>query len=130
LKIGDGDERQLGYGWYAREHWNGKQIRWTTNYASAFLRRLDKHKNSDEYIQIEMYSPLRTVIELYLNDEIAGEFEFKEPGWKTFSTNIISQEELQKVSLMTQGFRPSEINPLSDDKRLLGVAVSRISIKS
>jgi GT2 family glycosyltransferase len=130
LKIGDCDETQLGFGWYERENWSGKQVRWTTNYASAFLRRLDRNKNFNEFIEIEIYNPLRTAIELYLNDQIAGEFEFKEPGWKTFSTRIIDQEELQKVSLKTQGFRPSEINPLSDDKRLLGVAVSRLNIRS
>jgi GT2 family glycosyltransferase len=130
LNIGDNDNEQLGYGWYERENWNGKQIRWTTNYASAFLKRLGKGSKNEEFIEIEMYSPLRTEIELYLNDQIAGEFEFKEPGWQTFNAKLIDQEELQKVLLTTQGFRPNKINPLSSDKRLLGVAVSRLNIKS
>lgn len=130
LSIGDSDTDQLGYGWYDRENWDGKQIRWTSNYASAFLRRPNKHLDSNEYLEIEFYSPGRTEIELYLNDQPAGEFVIKEPGWKILNTNIVDHEDVQKVSLKTKGFKPREINALSNDKRLLGVAVSRLNIKS
>ena len=130
LKIGDGDEGQLGFGWFERENWDGKRIRWTTNFAVAFLKRfLNEEKNKSEVVEIEMFSPLKTTGEFYLNDRRVGEFIFDEPGWKLFSFEIMDEEEIQKVTIKTPGFIPKEITPTSNDKRLFGVAVSSLDVK-
>jgi hypothetical protein len=96
LKIGDGDEGQLGFGWYERENCDGKLIRWTTNFAIAFLKRFSsEEKKRSEFVEIEMFSQLKTMGDLYLNDRRVGEFIFDEPGWKLFSFEIMDEEEIQ-----------------------------------
>lgn len=126
LKMGNGDEGQLGFGWYERENWDGKHIRWTTNYAVVFIKRgLRKEKKGSETVEIEMLSPMKTMGELYLNDMLAGKFTFDEPGWKLFYFEIMDEEEIQKVMIKTPGFIPKETH----DKRLLGVAVSSLNVK-
>lgn len=129
LKMGDNDEGQLGFGWYACENWDGKQIRWTTNFAIAFLKkRLNEEESGEKGVEIEMFSPVKTRGDFYLNERQTGEFVFYEPGWQQFTFKIPDQEEIQKVTIVVPGFVPEVLTPKSKDKRLLGVAVSRLSV--
>lgn len=129
LKMGEGDEGQLGFGWYACENWDGKQIRWTTNFAIAFLKMcLNENKDGEQGIEIEMFSPLKTKGQLYLNDRPVGELLFNESGWKLFTFRIMDEDEIQKVTIVVPGFAPKAITPKSNDNRLLGVAVSRLRV--
>jgi GT2 family glycosyltransferase len=131
LIMGDRDEEQLGFGWYSVEFWDGKHIRWTTNYAIAFLKRdLRQEKTVSNIVEIEMFSPLKTVGEVYLNEKRAGEFKISRPEWKLLSFKILDHEEIQKVTIKTPGFKPIQITQQSNDRRLLGVAVSSMIIKT
>jgi GT2 family glycosyltransferase len=124
---GRSDEDQLGLGWYGPEMWDDIPIRWTNNYGIAFL---GKPWPGPGDLTIRYISPIDATGKLLVNDAYLCDFSGQAHQWETIQQRIDSDSTVIKVTLLLdKTFNPGRDFGARDD-RILGIAVSSITIKA
>ena len=139
LSMGPGDQDQLGPGWYHREVWAGVgPIRWTGPEAIAYLRG----EGRPARVQVRAYSgqatlgPVAGRLTVESLDQSGAWQRLAERAiplgaatWEDVGLDIPGAAGPLRVTLSTESPRvPRDHVPGSQDTRLLGFAVTRLSL--
>jgi hypothetical protein len=128
LTMGQNDVGLLGLGWYDLETDGGMTYRWSCGYGIVFLRQTVPSGRSA--VVIVCRSPIASTIAVCFNRRSHAEFTVPADSWTECSLTVDLDSELVRLELFPQKvFVPAETMPGSRDRRVLGLAVSRIELR-
>ena len=127
IELGRSDKDQLGLGWYGPEIWGETPVRWTNNYGIAFL---GKPWPGSGDLTIRYISPIDMAGKLLVNDAHLCDFSGQAHQWETIQQRVSSDSAVIKVTLLLDRTFNSRRDFDARDDRILGIAVSSITIKA
>ena len=129
VRLGVDDPGRLGLGWYGSEAMDGLQCRWCCGYGILFLKR--PGPRSEATLRVLCRSPRETLVTAILNGNPQGQWLISPGGWREYALDVKANSEVVRLALVPEPtFVPAEAFPASPDRRVLGVAVSRVALES
>ena len=129
VTLGKDDAGRLGLGWYGPEAIDGTPCRWCCSYGIVFLRRPGERKGATLKVLCE--SVLETRVHVFLNGIPQGQWTLSPGAWRECTLDVQANSDIVRLALVPETtFVPAERFPRSPDRRVLGLAVSRIALES
>ena len=128
VSLGIDDAGRLGLGWYGCEEADGVRYRWSCGYGIVFLKHPDAGRNTT--LRVLCRSPRQTLITVVVDGKRQGQWLIPPGGWTEHALDIKAERPVvQLVLVAEQTFVPAEVFPPSRDRRVLGLALSRVALE-
>lgn len=128
VRLGIDDTGGLGLGWYGSDAMDGILYRWCCGYGIVFLKR--PGPGSEATLKVLCRSLRETLVTAVLDGNPEGQWLVPPGGWKEYALDLKLDREVVRLELVPEAtFVPAEAFPPTRDRRVLGLAVSRIALE-